>query len=89
MIPGWWFGGLMLALVLVVSVVAYGWGYRGWGPPYPRYMQSRRHRLASSTAGAPGAADEDFDPLAWGWGGDVVWLSILAGIAWSFWLSRH
>jgi hypothetical protein len=62
----WWFW-LVMALVLFLPV-GYGWGYRGWGAPYPRYVQARRMRSATST-GTSGT----FDHQAWGRGGDFVW----------------
>jgi hypothetical protein len=58
----WWF---WMALMLVFLLpVCYGWGYRGWGAPYPRYVQRRRMRSAGTST---------FDHLAWGRGGDFVW----------------
>jgi len=52
-------------LVLMPSL-GYGWGYRGWGPPYPRYVQRRRAQRA-----AVGGGSASFDHQAWGWGGDL------------------
>lgn len=49
--------------------IGYGWGYRSWGPPYPRYLQNRRHRkmLAANT-------EISERHLSWGWGGDFIWV---------------
>lgn len=69
----WWFW-MVLGLLLVLPL-GYGWGYRGWGAPYPSYFQRRRMQLATS-GGAPSRVDH----LAWGWGGDVVWLVILMDV---------
>jgi hypothetical protein len=69
-----WFAGMMLFLV---PPIGYGWGYRGWGAPYPRYVQRRRSQLAS---GEPDA----FNHEAWGWGGDFVWMVLLFGMFWAF-----
>jgi hypothetical protein len=39
-----WIVGTFL---FVVPTLGYGWGYRGWGPPYPRYIQRRRAQQAA------------------------------------------
>ena len=65
-------------LILIVSPVGYGWGYRGWGPPYPRYVQRRRASQASATI-----PTITFDHHAWGWGGDVLWIAL---IVWTVWI---
>jgi hypothetical protein len=58
----WWF---WMALMLIFLLpVGYGWGYRGWGAPYPSYVQRRRMQSAGTST---------FDHLAWGRGGDFVW----------------
>ena len=55
----WWF---WFAFVLLFSVpVGYGWGYRGWGAPYPTYIQRRRMRYAANTS-----TSAAFDHEAWG-----------------------
>jgi hypothetical protein len=55
---------MMLVFLLPVG---YGWGYRGWGVPYPSYVQRRRME-SPSKAGTAGAIDH----RAWGLGGDVI-----------------
>ena len=82
MIGTWWFYCLLLMLVVTLASVGYGWGYRGWGPPYPRYVQRRRH-LRAHAAGSTAVTYQ-----AWGWGGDFVWVAAVIGILWftlSFW----
>ena len=65
----WWF---WLGLALVVFLpMGYGWGYRGWGAPYPSYIQRRRMQYAMN-AGTSRA----FDHQAWGRGGDLIWALI-------------
>ena len=62
----WWF---WLAMMLIFFMpVGYGWGYRGWGAPYPSYVQRRRMQLATSN-GSVGA----FNHQAWGRTGDFIW----------------
>ena len=78
MIIAWWWLWLLFMFVFILSPVSYGWGYRRWGPPYPRYLQQRRSaRAALDGGGTP------FDHHAWGWGGDLVWIIFLV---WIFWL---
>jgi len=69
---------MVVMFVLLVPPMGYGWGYRGWGPPYPSYVQRRR----SEQAGLVGAAAGSFDHYSWGWGGDAVWLVVLFGALW-------
>ena len=69
----WWF---WFAFVLLFSVpVGYGWGYRGWGAPYPTYIQRRRMRYAANTS-----TSAAFDHEAWGRGGDLIWGLMLFGV---------
>lgn len=71
MVTSWWFLWATFLVVFVVPLVGYGWGIRGWGPPYPRYVQDWRHRRAGGSAG------DAFDHRAWGGRGDFVWLAIV------------
>lgn len=71
----WW---LLFMGICLVFPMGFGWGYRGWGPPYPRYVQRRRHARASA-AGTLGT----FDHHAWGVGGDLVWLGLLTAALWA------
>ena len=79
----WWFMWILFLFVFLVPPIGYGWGYRGWGPPYPRYIQRRRGQRALAADGtAP------FNHHSWGWGGDVVWATILIALLWAsfaFW----
>jgi hypothetical protein len=75
MISSWWFLWMMFMFLLLVTPVSYGWGYRGWGPPYPSYFQRRRELRSTGASGA-------FNHYSWGWGGDFVWLILLVGIFW-------
>lgn len=68
---------MILMLLFWVLPMGYGWGYRGWGPPYPRYIQRRREAHAAASDGSP-----TFNHQAWGWGGDFVWLVVLVGAFW-------
>lgn len=68
----WWWLWLVFVLVLFVVPLAYGWGYRGWGPPYPSLL--RRRRTAAEGA-------EWHDP-GWGVAADMVWAVLLGAIAW-------
>jgi len=77
MMSSWWVWWMIVMFFLLVTPVGYGWGYRGWGPPYPSYFQRQRD-LQASSAGASGA----FNHYSWGWGGDFVWLILFVGIFW-------
>jgi hypothetical protein len=77
MMNSWWFWWMIFMFFLLVAPVGYGWGYRGWGPPYPSYLQRARERRAASS-GASGT----FNHYSWGWGGDLVWVMVAVGIFW-------
>jgi hypothetical protein len=75
----WWFFWMAFMFLFLVSPVTYGWGYRGWGPPYPRYIQ-RRRGLQAATTGQPA----DLRHQSWGWGGDFVWVVLFIAGGWAF-----
>jgi 1-acyl-sn-glycerol-3-phosphate acyltransferase len=77
MLSTWWFLWLMFMLFFLVPSVGYGWGYRGWGPPYPNHIQRRRMRLAATNGGT-----SSFNHQSWGWFGDMVWVML---IVWTMW----
>ena len=77
MMSSWWFLWMVFMFFLLIPPLGYGWGYRGWGPPYPRYLQRRRSERLSAT-GAP----RPFRHESWGWGGDVLWVLFLVGLSW-------
>jgi hypothetical protein len=55
-------------LLMLVPPIGYGWGYRGWGPPYPSYFQRRRERGLLQAGVRPAIS-----PRSWGFAGDAVW----------------
>jgi hypothetical protein len=76
----WWLVWMLFMVMFMVTPVGYGWGYRGWGPPYPSYFQRRRERRAAAAGTSSG-----FDHYAWGFVGDYVWLVLLIGTLWIGW----
>lgn len=76
MLDSWWMIWLAAMFLFFISPVGYGWGYRGWGPPYPRYIQNRRSNYGSGCA-------VNVDHRAWGWGGDFVWTIFALGALWA------
>ena len=79
MMSSWWILWMVFMFLFLVSPVSYGWGYRGWGPPYPRYIQRRRGLRASATGQAADPRHQ-----SWGWGGDFVWVVLLVAGGWAF-----
>lgn len=77
MSSSWWLLWMAFMLLFLVPPLGYGWGYRGWGPPYPRYIQRRRGQQAVATG-----VSEAFNHQAWGRGGDLMWAVFLLGIFW-------
>jgi hypothetical protein len=78
MMGSFWFIWLVCMFIFLVPPVGYGWGYRSWGAPWPRYIQRRRGDRAASS-GTPST----FDHHSWGWGGDFVWAVLLVGMLWA------
>ena len=76
----WWFWWIFLMFIILVPPMGYGWGYRGWGAPYPRFIQ-RRRALQAGTRVPP----VQFDHHAWGVGGDFIWLFVVVAVMWAFW----
>lgn len=85
----WW---LLFVLLILVLPLGYGWGYRGWGAPYPTYYRRRR-----TAVGADPAADrlggheervvDPDDPAAreaagWGVAADVLWVVAVVALVW-------
>jgi hypothetical protein len=79
MMSSWWFLWMAMMFLFLVPPMGYGWGYRGWGPPYPSYVQRRRAERA-----AGGAGPMSFDHQAWGVGGDLLWVVVIIGMVWAF-----
>lgn len=74
----WWLLWVGFMFLFLVPTISYGWGYRRWGPPYPRYVQRRRALLAPATSDSP-----VFNHRAWGWVGDLVWVVFVVGVLWA------
>jgi hypothetical protein len=79
MMTSWWFLWMAFMFLCLAPPIGYGWGYRGWGPPYPSYVQRLRSERATAMGGMV-----TYDHRAWGWGGDVMWIVLLVGIFWAF-----
>jgi len=80
----WWWVWMIVIFALCLGPVGYGWGYRGWGPPYPSYIQRRRHERAVA-----GGAPTSFNHYSWGWGADLIWVLFVVAIIWAaaaFWM---
>ena len=73
MMSSWWWLWMVFMFLFLVPPIGYGWGYRGWGPPYPRYFQRRRAQLAAT------GGSSAFNHHAWGWGGDLLWIVFFIG----------
>ena len=80
MMNGWWLIWVVFMFVFLISPVGYGWGYRRWGPPYPRYVQRRRGQRAEGSG-----TSAQFNHYAWGVGGDFIWAMLVIWIIWAIW----
>jgi hypothetical protein len=75
-----WLLWMAFMFLFLVPPIGYGWGYRKWGPPYPRYVQRRRGARAAT---ASDFATFNINHRAWGWGGDFVWMVLFIGVLWA------
>ena len=84
MMSSWWWLWWIAMFAFLAPPMGYGWGYRRWGVPYPRFVQRRRHARATA-----GGRLSELDHQSWGWGGDFVWGVLLFGtvtaLAVAFW----
>lgn len=83
MIGTWWLLWMFFLVFFLVTPVGYGWGYRRWGPPYPRYIQRRRGQRAASLGDSRASYHH-----SWGLAGDFVWMMFIVGLFWfaiAFW----
>ena len=77
MTGGWWWVWMLIMFLWLVPPLGSGWGYRGWGAPYPSYVQRRRAERAATAGNAA-----SFDHYSWGWGGDLLWVGVVFGLFW-------
>jgi hypothetical protein len=78
MIASWLLLWMVFLFIFLLPPIGYGWGYRRWGPPYPRYIQRRRAQRAAAVGGSA-----SFDHYSWGWGGDFVWMMLSIWMIWA------
>jgi hypothetical protein len=71
---GWYWWWLAFLVLFFVVPVAYGWGYRGWGPWYRRSVP----QTGSSLDGAPGLEEP-----GWGWVAVLMWIVLGIGFVWA------
>jgi hypothetical protein len=71
LISWWWWVWLACMFVFLVTPMGYGWGYRGWGPPVPSYMQRLR-----TARGDPFGGRSPYNHTTWGYGGDLIWMFV-------------
>lgn len=89
----YWWAWFAIVVFLILLPLTYGWGYRGWGPPYPRYYYRRRsvrdssgRRLLDEEALRPVLVEdqpEEPEPRGWGLFADLVWLAVIGAIIWA------
>lgn len=90
-----WFG---FVFFLVLVPMSYGWGYRQWGPPYPRYYYRRRDGalaegpvepvpprgdFAAARRSAPSTLETGPAAKTWGIVGDLIWLAAFGALVWA------
>ncbi|MGY2079905.1 hypothetical protein [Modestobacter sp. SYSU DS0657] len=77
-----WLWFLFVVLLFLIPL-AYGWGYRGWGAPYPSYYRARRHGATSADAAVDPAEDPTLvEERSWGLLADVLWVVLVVAMVW-------
>jgi hypothetical protein len=77
----WWW--LIFVTVLFLIPVSYGWGYRGWGPPYPYlYRRGRIRAVRPYAATSSPTGDTARASGEWGWVADVIWMVFVIAAVW-------
>lgn len=94
----YWWVWIAFIIIAIFLPLSYGWGYRGWGPPYPSYYTRRRVDRVGSAAPPPAGEYETRrevsgygDPVygrrapvgAWGVAADLFWLAVLGAVIWA------
>lgn len=77
----WWWLWLVFVVSLLVVPLGYGWGVRGWGPPYPSYWRRR----AAAGGGPPPPEMAQTPPVmqdGWGVGADLLWAVLIFAVIW-------
>lgn len=64
----WFVFWMLFVVILLLLPLSYGWGYRGWGPPYPRAYRR-----------TPARAE---DEVTWGVLADVLWVIAVVALIW-------
>lgn len=76
----WWWLWLVFVVFLLVVPLGYGWGVRGWCPPYPSYW--RRRATAGGEPPPPELAQTPPVQDGWGVGADLIWVVLLFAVLW-------
>ena len=77
-----WLWAIFVVLFLLLPI-GYGWGYRGWGPPYPRgYAGSRRRSVETRSDLAADNRVELAEEATWGALAAVVWVTLAIAVVW-------
>lgn len=72
---GWWWWWMLFLLIFFLLPLAYGWGYRGWGPWYRRRLPAR------SPDAQLGRTDRDIEE-GWGWIAIFLWIALIIAVLW-------
>jgi hypothetical protein len=77
----WWWWWIGFFLIFFVLPLAYGWGYRGWGPWYRRRAGARTR--ASQDRSPEGTDRLESSDIGWGWLGIALWVALFIAIGWA------
>ncbi|MCC7418523.1 MAG: hypothetical protein IT176_15415 [Acidobacteria bacterium] len=70
----WWW--LAFVIIFFLLPLGYGWGYRGWGPPYRRKGRPPAGR-------PPGSVGNEIDHSSdWGATAILLWVVLFIAIVW-------
>lgn len=78
----WWW--LIFVVLLLLIPLTYGWGYRGWGAPYPSYDCRRSRSDPAAPAADPAARAAAREAAGWGVVADILWIVLVVALVWLF-----
>jgi len=76
----WWW--LLFVLIFLLLPLGYGWGYRGWGPPYYRRPRRPLTEAEADEVRRRAAAEQQVEAEAWGWIAPALWALMFVAIVW-------
>jgi len=76
----WWW--LLFVVIFLLLPLGYGWGYRGWGPPYYRRPGRPLTDAEAEEVRRQALAEEEAEAESWGMFALVFWVVFAVAVVW-------